>query len=136
MREAIGEAAKPEIEAAISDAVQYANEHLAESTPPPEASMDEWHMESIIESVDVYWEGGEPQGALAQGDRLVAEWTHPHAGKIEVGVKPHMIEGNPLVFPDTETGETVFTMKVEHPGIPAVGFIRAGFRRALREHFL
>lgn len=137
MREAIGEVAKEDIETALEDAVRFANRALLETTPPEGASMDEWHMEPIAESVTTYWEGGEPQGELGQGDVLVAEWEHPHADKIEIGVKPHLIEGDPvLVFEDHETGETVFTAEVEHPGIPAVGFIRAGFRRALREHFL
>lgn len=137
MREATGEAAKQEIEDAVRDAVRYSNRVLLEATPPPEASMDEWDMEGIAESVEVTWEPSEPEGALAQGDALVAEWTHPHSDKIEVGVKPHEIEGDPvLVWEDRETGETIFRQRVQHPGIPAVGYIRAGFKKALREHFL
>lgn len=136
MREAMGAATKPEIEAAVKDAVRWANRTLLEATPPAEASMAEWHMEPIAESVELTWTQGEPEGKLQQGDALVAEWTHPHANKIEVGVRPHHIEGDPvLVFDDHRTGETIFAAEVDHPGIPAVGFIRAGFKRALREHF-
>lgn len=135
-RELMGEASKPEIEAAVKDAVAWANRTLLESTPPPEASMDEWHMEGIAESVELTWTNGEPEGKLQQGDALVAEWTHPHTNKIEVGVRPHEIHGDPwLHWTDRETGEEVFRMKVNHPGIPAVGFIRAGFKRALARHF-
>lgn len=136
MRQVMGEASKEEIQEAVEDAVHWANRVLLESTPPPEASMDSWDMDSIAESVEVYWEPSEPEGALAQGDALIAEWTHPHADKIAVGVKPHMIEGDPwLVWEDRETGETIFRMEVQHPGLPAVGYIRAGFRYALKKHF-
>lgn len=134
-REAITELSKQEIEEAVEYAVREANDRLLNSTPPPDASMQEWHMEGIAESVRTYWTPGEPEGELRQGDAYVAEWEHPHADKIEVGVKPHLIEGDPvLVFPG-EDGETVFTTEVNHPGIPAVGFIRAGFRAALNEYF-
>lgn len=135
MREAMGEAGRDEIQDAIRDAVEWANRTLLESTPPPEASMDEWNMGPIAESVEVYWEGGDSQGELTQGDRLIAEWTHPHADKIEVGVKPHVIEGDPVLVFENAEGELIFRHKVNHPGIPAVGFIRAGFRKALAEHF-
>jgi hypothetical protein len=156
-REAIGEAAAPEIQAAIEDAVSIANDILLNDTPPEGASMEEWSMESIADSVEVYWEQGEPEGELAQGNALVAEWTHPHANKIEVGVRPHEIEADDgvLVFewhnapdevraqfqdqwedPDSWLEEPMVTFaKVQHPGIPPVGFIRAGFRRALKTHF-
>ena len=137
-REIVSEVGREQIQAAIEDAVRYANEALmrAENDPPQGASMDEWHMEPIAESVQVYWEGGASEGELAQGDRLVAEWTHPHANKIEVGVRAHEIEGDPvLVWEDRETGETIFRHKVDHPGIPGLGYIRHGFRRALSEHF-
>ena len=138
MREATGQAAKSEIEAAIHDAVGYANDHFLNSSPPEGASMESWNMQPIVDSLEVYWEPSEPsEGKLAKGDAMVAEYTHPHTNKVEVGVRPHTIEGDPvLVFEDHETGETIFTAKVEHPGIPALGAIRAGFRRALREHFL
>ena len=138
LREATGEVSSDEIRAAVEDAVKYANEALLglNSNPPEGASMDEWHMDPIAESVEIRRVQGETQGKLAQGDAWVAEWTHPHADKIEVGVKPHMIEGNPwLVWEDRETGETIFRHKVHHPGIPGSGYIRHGFVKALNEHF-
>jgi len=144
------------IEEAVSEAVRIANDHLRQTTPPEGASMDDWAVESIADSVEVYWESGQSEGKLAKGDALVAEWTHPHADKIEVGVKPHMIEGDPiLVFewpgmPDEVRAEfqsawesdenfleepQVAFAEVQHPGIPGVGYIRAGFQRALAQFF-
>jgi len=156
MREAAGIAGKDEIEDAVHEAVDLANDMLLNSTPPPEASLEEWHMQSIADSARTYWSPSEPEGKLAQGDQYIAEWTHPHADKIEVGVKPHMIEGNPiLVFPwpngpdevlaefaplwnDSdhwlEEPEVIFS-EVQHPGIPAVGYIRAGFTKSLQRNF-
>jgi hypothetical protein len=158
MREATGVTAREEIQAAVEDAVRFANRALREvgNNPPPGATLDEWSVEAIAESVEVYWEGGESEGALERGDALVAEWTHPHADKIEVGVEPHMIAGDPiLVFPwynmpDEVRAEfepkwndpenfleepQVAFAEVNHPGIPGVGFIRGGFQRALRKNF-
>ena len=138
MRETIGVTGKEQIEDAVEHAVDEANDRLLNATPPDGASMDEWNMQPIAESARTYWTPAEPSpGNLGRGDAYVAEWTHPHADKIEVGVQPHLIEGDPiLVFPDPETGETVFTTEVRHPGIPAVGYIRAGFQEGLREFFL
>lgn len=157
-REAAGVAGKDEIETAVNDAVQIANRALREvgENPPPDATLDTWSMEAIADSVEVYWDPSEPEGELEQGDALVAEWTHPHADKIEMGVKPHQISGNPiLVFewenipddvaaqfedawndPDNflEEPMVAFT-EVSHPGIPAVGYIRAGFTRSLKRNF-
>jgi len=136
LRTAASEAGRDEIEEAVRDAVRFANDALLNDTPPEGASMDDWHMEGIAESVEVYWQGGQSEGELEQGDQLIAEWTHPHANKIEVGVKPHEIEGNPwLVWTDRETGETIFRHKVQHPGIPAVGYIRHGFRKSIAKNF-
>jgi len=158
MRTAASEAGREQIQAAVEDAVRMANRALREvgANPPPGATMDEWSVEAIAESVEVYWENGESEGKLERGDALVAEWTHPHADKIEVGVEPHMIEGDPiLVFPwynmpDEVRAEfepkwadpdnfleepQVAYAEVNHPGIPGVGYIRGGFQRALRKHF-
>lgn len=158
MRTVLSEHGKEEIQAAVEDAVRFANRALREvgSSPPPDATLDEWSVEAIADSVEVYWTPGEPEGKLDQGDALVAEWTHPHADKIEVGVKPHMIEGDPvLIFewrniPDDVAAEfedqwddpdsfleepQVAYAEIEHPGIPGVGFIRGGFKRALQKHF-
>lgn len=159
LRTAMGEAGKEDIEEAVDDAVQIANRALREigNNPPPGATMDEWSVEAIADSVEVSWAPSEPsEGKLSKGDQYVAEWTHPHADKIEVGVRPHEIEGDPvLVFewhnmpdgvadqfqdawddPDSflEEPMVMFT-KVDHPGIPGVGFIRAGFTRSLRRNF-
>jgi len=157
-REAAGQAGREEIETAIRDAVKFANRALREAgkSPPEGATLDEWSVGAIADSVEVYWEKGETEGKLKKGNALVAEWTHPHADKIEIGVKPHMIEGDDyLIFewenmpdevaekfrsswenPDSflEEPMVAFT-EIQHPGIPAVGFIRHGFRRALNEHF-
>ena len=158
MREATGEVAREEIQQAVEDAVRYANRALRQAgqDPPADATLDEWSVEAIADSVDVRWEPGTSEGKLAKGDALIAEWTHPHANKIEVGVRPHEIEGDPiLVFewenipdevaeefrpqwenPDSFLEEPMVAYaKIDHPGIPGVGFIRHGFRRALREHF-
>jgi hypothetical protein len=159
LREAAGVAGKEQIEGAVHDAVEIANRALREvgNSPPPEATLDEWSVEAIADSVEVYWSPSEPsEGKLAKGDQLVAEWTHPHADKIEVGVEPHTIEGNDWLYfpwynmpddvrekwepkwedPDNPLDEPyVFRRKVEHPGIPAVGYVRAGFSRAIARHF-
>lgn len=117
---------REQVERAMEDAVRFANQALTESTPPPDASMDDWHMEPIAESVVIEW----------RGDELVAEWEHEASGWIELGVKPHMIEGNPvLAWEDRETGEMVFRHEVQHPGLPAVGYARGGAARAIARHF-
>jgi len=137
-REAMGVAGEEEIQAAVEDAVRYANRAFAEAAqdPPSDASLDEWHLEPIIDSVNVHWEPSEPEGKLAKGDALVAEWEHEHTNKMEIGVRPHEIEGDPwLVWTDRETGETIFRRRVDHPGNPGIGAIRQGFKRALMEHF-
>lgn len=137
-REAIGEVSLEETLEAVHDAVRITNRLFAEAAqnPPPEASLEEWHLEPIIESVETHVEGGDSEGALGQGAQVIAEWTHPHTNKIELGVKPHEIVGDPvLVWTDRTTGELIFRHRVQHPGIPAVGAIRAGFRRALHRHF-
>jgi hypothetical protein len=158
MRTAAGVAGREEIQAAIEDAVRFANRALLQlgENPPPGASMDEWSVQAIADSVEVSWERGESEGKLERGNALVAEWTHPHADKINVGVKPHMIEGDPiLVFewpgmpegvrkefeprwndPDNFLEEPMVAFaKVDHPGIPSTQFIQSGFQRALRKHF-
>jgi len=116
----------------VIEATEYAeaeaNRRLLNGTPPEGASMNEWHMDPIADSSRTYWDDSR--------EIAVAEWQHPHADKIEVGTQPHLIEGDPvLVFEDWETGETVFATEVQHPGIPAVGFIRGGFADALNEFF-
>jgi len=158
MREAAGVAGTEQINQAVREAVDIANRILREvgESPPPGASLNEWSMESIADSVELYWEQGEPSGELEQGNALVAEWTHPHADKIEVGVRPHMIEGSPILvfeWPNAPEGvreqfadqwesddsfldepEVAFA-EVQHPGIPGVGYIRAGFNRSLARNF-
>lgn len=157
-REAAGVAGKEQIQAAVEDAVRFANRALQEagSSPPEDATLDEWSVEAIAESVEIEWQPSEPEGELAKGDALVAEWTHPHADKIEVGVRPHEIEGSPLLVfewqnipddvaerfrpqwedPDAFLNEPqVAFAKIDHPGSPGVGFIQHGFSRSLRENF-
>jgi hypothetical protein len=158
MREVAGEVGREQINEAVREAVEIANRILMEASdsPPPGASMDEWAMGSIADSVEIRWTKGESEGELAKGNALVAEWTHPHADKIEVGVQPHMISGNPLLvfeWPDApdevreqfqsawesdssflEEPEVAFT-EVNHPGIPALGYIRAGLRRSIQRNF-
>jgi hypothetical protein len=119
--------------------------------------MDEWSMQAIADSVEIKWTPSEPsEGELAKGDQLVAEWTHPHADKINVGVKPHLIEGNPVLRfpwynipddvaeqfrPQWEDPENpleepeVFMTEVQHPGIPGTQFIQGGFQRSLQRFF-
>lgn len=138
MRGSVADVSLEETLEAVGDAVRIANRLFAEAadSPPPDASLEEWHLEPIIESVETRVEGAESEGALEAGQRVVAEWTHPHTDKIELGVKEHEITGDPwLVWTDRETGETIFRQKVQHPGIPAVGAIRAGFRRSLNANF-
>jgi len=138
MRELMSVAGKEQIQAAVEEAVAIANRGFAEAAddPPADASLDEWNMEPIIESVELRWEQGEPQGELEQGNALIAEWTHPHTNKMEVGVRPHEIRGDPvLVWEDRTTGETIFRQKVNHPGNPGLGAIRHGFRKSLEIHF-
>jgi hypothetical protein len=158
LREAAGEAGREQIQAAVEDAVRIANDALLKlgENPPDGASMDEWSVQAIADSVEVYWEEGESEGKLERGDALVAEWTHPHADKINVGVKPHMIEGDPILIfewpgmPDEVRAEfesswesdsnfleepQVAFAKVDHPGIPGTQFIQRGFRKALEKHF-
>ena len=158
LREAAGVAGREEIKAAVDDAVRIANRALREAgaNPPEGATLDEWSVEAIADSVEVYWEQGESEGKLERGNALVAEWTHPHADKIEVGVKPHVIRGDPLLVfewqnipdevaaqfedawndPDNflEEPQVAFT-KVNHPGIPGVGYIRKGFQESLKRNF-
>jgi hypothetical protein len=138
LREATGEISSEEIRDAVEQAARYANEAFerAASDPPEGASLDEWHLEPIIESLEIRRVRGESEGALAQGDAWVAEWTHPHTNKMEVGVQPHHIEGDPvLVWEDRETGETIFRQEVDHPGNPGIGAIREGFQRVFEERF-
>lgn len=138
LREATGEISSEEIREAVEQAAEYANEAFARASqdPPDGASMDEWHMQPIIDSLTIRRVEGASEGKLAQGDAWVAEWEHPHTDKMEVGVRPHEIEGNPLlVFEDWETGETVFTTHVDHPGNPGIGAIAEGFSRVLQERF-
>ena len=158
LREAAGVAGKEQIEQAVREAVDIANRILREvgSSPPPGATLDEWSTEAIADSVELEWEQGEPQGELEQGNALIAEWTHPHADKLEVGVRPHMIEGDPILvfewpnapdevrqqFADQWASDDSFLdepevafAEVQHPGIPGIGFIRAGFRRSLARNF-
>lgn len=138
LRQATQDLSREEIQEAVEAAVRRANEAFAAAAddPPEGASLDEWHLEPIIESVEVYWESGASEGNLAQGDSLVAEWTHPHTNKMEVGVQPHEIEGSPyLRWIDRETGEEIFRRKVQHPGNPGIGAIREGFRHVLETRF-
>ena len=139
MRTAMSVAGKEEIEAAVKEAVKIANRGFAEAAdnPPAEASLDEWNMKPIIESVEIKWQPSEPsQGKLAKGTQLVAEWTHPHTNKMEVGVRPHEIEGNDFLrWIDRENGEEIFRRKVDHPGNPGLGAIRHGFSRVLAKKF-
>jgi len=73
-----------------------------------------------------------------------------------VGVQPHMIEGSPVLWfkwpnapdevkekfrprwedPDSflEEPEVLFS-EVQHPGIPALGYIRKGFQQSLADNF-
>ena len=116
----VDEVRKANLEAIADVAIREGNKALLQSTPPDGASMNEWHMAPIAESAQKRWDG----------DGWIVEWTHPHANKIEVGVRPHEIHGDPLLVFEVD-GETVFATKVNHPGIPAVGFIRRGFQRAI-----
>jgi hypothetical protein len=138
MREIASVAAKEEIEAAVKEAVKIANRGFSEAAddPPADASLEEWNLEPIIESVELRWEQGEPEGELKQGNALIAEWTHPHTNKMEVGVRPHEIEGDDFLrWIDRETGEEIFRQKVDHPGNPGLGAIRNGFSTVLNRRF-
>jgi len=158
LSEVSGRVGKEQIEEAVDYAVQEANRALLElgENPPPDATLNEWSVQAIADSVETYWDPSEPQGKLDAGDSYVAEWTHEHADKLNIGVKPHMIEGNPiLVFewpnapdevreefksqwenPDSFLEEPqVAYAEIQHPGIPATGYIQGGFKRALQKFF-
>ena len=72
-------------------------------------------------------------------------WTHEAAQYFNFGVSPHTIDGNPILsfiwtdapqgvkemFPHTERvngSPRVFFQSVDHPGIPASHYVRAGTR--------
>ncbi len=139
LREATGEVSEAEIEQAVREAARRANEAFSEAAedPPEGASMDEWHLEPIVDSLEIRRVEGDSEGNLSQGTAWVAEWQHPHTNKMEVGVRPHEIEGdNYLRWVDRETGEQVFTTHVDHPGNPGIGAIREGFRNVLEERYV
>jgi len=138
MREVVDEVSAEEIREAVEEAARRANESFerASADPPEGASMDEWHLQPIIDSLTIRRVEGQSQGALAEGDAWVAEWEHPHTNKVEVGVMPHEIEGSPILrWVDRETGEEIFRQKVDHPGNPGVGAIRQGFVSVLEERY-
>lgn len=92
-------------------------------------SAQDWNLDAIADSVEIRQRRG-GGGQFASG--WVAEWTAqtddgiPLIDIFEFGADPHLITGDPLAFPDPETGETVFATKVEHPGVPEVAAVRIG----------
>lgn len=86
-----------------------------------------WHVEPIIESVtEVYQDS---QGTWRFDVR------HSAAGFVEFGTEPHIIrptDADALHFL-SEEGEDVFTTVADHPGTPAVAFVRKGRQRAQRD---
>lgn len=113
--------------------VELANEHLRSASPPATAAQDEWNMQPIIESAEIRQrrdEGGRFQSGWIATWEMESDDGFNIPDAFEFGTQPHDIEGDPLlVFDDPETGETVYAERVEHPGIPAVAFIRFGKKR-------
>lgn len=56
--------------------------------------------------------------------------TAPYAIFLELGTRPHVILGNPILrFQGTRDGRIVFTKMVNHPGIAPRNIIRDGVNR-------
>lgn len=58
--------------------------------------------------------------------------TAPHASSIELGARPHVIIGNPLLKFE-KGGQIIFRRYVEHPGIKGTHFMQQAKEKADRE---
>jgi hypothetical protein len=58
--------------------------------------------------------------------------TAKHAGSIDLGARPHVIIGNPLLRFE-KGGQILFRRYVEHPGIKGVHFMEQAKEKAERE---
>jgi hypothetical protein len=58
--------------------------------------------------------------------------TAPHAASLEMGARPHVITGNPLLRFE-KGGQILFRRYVEHPGIKGVHFMEQAKEKADRE---
>jgi hypothetical protein len=100
---------------------------------------NDYHVDPIAESVRV------ERDRSAQDLTVRWHWDHEAAKWFNWGVSPHTIDGDPLLsfiwedapkgvremFPHTERvggDPRVFLKSVDHPGLPAAHFLRAGTR--------
>lgn len=94
---------------------------------------NDYRVEPVIDSL-------QDPSVSRQGDRVGAAWgwRHDAAPFFDVGVSPHTIDGTPILSfvwedapPEIQqsfegTPPRVFFPSVDHPGIPASHFVRAG----------
>lgn len=119
----------------ISQAIQQSQEVLDVA-----GSQLDWDVEPVKQSLGV------PEVERGRNSLTVTwGWSHPAAPYWEYGTSPHTIRGDPILsfiwedappgikdmFPNTERVDgdpRVFFQSVQHPGTPALRFVREGLR--------
>jgi len=74
------------------------------------------HVVKTIETQRTGYLSAEVKWNYNPGGKPVALW-------LELGTKPHDIEGNPLSWIDKGTGDRRFAMRVHHPGFAGYGIL-------------